>query len=121
MSVLVQIFVILIICLAAEGISALLPFAMPAAVLAMVLLLILLFTKCLKPHQLKQEADFFLDHMPLFFIPACVSVLKYTDVLFSNFWAIVLISLLTTPLVFFVAGHAVQLTMKLMKKKEEQV
>ena len=120
MSVMAQIGVVFGICLAAEGISALLPFTFPASVLSMVLLLVLLSCKILKPRQLKEETDFLLGNMPLFYVPACVGVLQYTDVLFQNFWAIFLISLLTTPLVFFATGHAVQLTMKLLRRKEEK-
>ena len=119
MPVIAQICVVFAVCLAAEGISAALPFPFPASVIAMVLLLVLLCTKVLKPSHLKEKSNFLMDNMAMFFIPACVSVLKYTDVLFSNFWAIVLISLMTTPLVFFVTGHVVQLTMKLMRGKEE--
>ena len=120
MPVIAQICVVFAVCLAAEGISVALPFTFPASVIAMVLLLILLCTKVLKPSHLKEKSGFLMDNMAMFFIPACVSVLKYTDVLFSNFWAIVLISLLTTPLVFFVTGHVVQLTMKLMRGKGEK-
>ena len=120
MSVLAQIGVVFGLCLAAEGISALLPFTFPATVLSMVLLLMLLSCRVLKPQQLKEKSEFLLGNMPLFFVPACVGILQYTDVLFQNFWAIILISLLTTPLVFFVTGHAVQLTMKLLRRKEEK-
>lgn len=120
MHVLAQICVIFAVCLAAEAISAVLPFAFPSSVLGMLLLLGLLLSKAVKPRQLRESADFFLNHMPFFFIPTCVGILKYTDVLFRNFWAIVLISLLTTPLVFFVTGHVVQLTMKALRRREEQ-
>ncbi len=120
MPAMVQICVTFALCLLAEAISALLPFTFPASVLSMVLLLILLFSKVLKPHQLKEESDFFLGNMPLFFVPPCVSILENVDVLFQSFWSIVLISVFTTPLVFFVTGHVVQLTMKLLRKKEEK-
>ena len=114
MSVLAQICLIFGICLASEGLSSILPFTFPASVMSMLVLLILLAAGALKPKHLQQSAGFFLDHMAMFFIPVCVSV----DVLLANFWAVVLISLLTAPLVFFVTGHVVQLTMKLMRKKK---
>lgn len=119
MPILAQICVIFAVCLVSEGISAILPFTFPASVLAMVLLLLLLASKLLKPQHLKETSGFFMDHMAMFFIPVCVSVLRYADVLLANFWAVVLISLLTTPLVFFVTGHVVQLTMKLLKRRED--
>ena len=58
--------------------------------------------------------------MALFFVPVVSGVMQYADVLFANFWAIILICLLTTPLVFFVTGHVVQLTMKQIRKKGEK-
>ena len=118
MSVLAQICVIFGICLASEGVSSVLPFTFPSSVLSMLILLLLMAVRVLKPKQLQDTAGFFLDHMAMFFIPVCVSVLKYVDVLLANFWAVVLISLLTAPLVFFVTGHVVQLTMKMMRKKK---
>ena len=83
-------------------------------------LLALLLCKVVKPKQLEETSGFFLNNMTFFFVPTCVGILKYRDVLFSNFWAIVLISILTTPLVFFVTGHVVQATMKYMKRKGEK-
>lgn len=120
MAVLKQLCLIFVICLAAEGISAVLPFTLPASVISMVILLVLLAVRAVKPQQLQQVSDFLLGNMALFFIPVVSSMIQYKDVLFANFWAIVLICLLTTPLVFFVTGHVVQLTVKLMKKKGEK-
>ena len=120
MSIVAQLFVVFFVYLASEGIAALLPFTFPASVMGMVILLVLLLTKVLKPAQLKESSDFLLGNMLLFFIPTCVSVITYADVLFRNFWSIVLISILTTPLVFFVTGQVVQLTMKRIRKKGEK-
>ncbi len=117
MAVISQICVIFAICLASEGISAVLPFTFPASVIGMILLLILLCTKVLKPSHLQQTSNFLLGTMAMYFIPACVSVLEYVDVLLDNIWAILIICFVTTPVVFFVAGHVVQLTVRLMRKK----
>lgn len=120
MHVFAQIAVLFAICVAAEGIAAVLPFTFPSSVLGMLILLALLLCKAIKPKQLEQTSGFFLDNMTFFFVPTCVGILKYTDVLFSNFWAIVLISILTTPLVFFVTGHVVQFAMKKLNGKGEK-
>ncbi len=119
MSVLAQICVIFGICLVSEGISSVLPFPFPSSVLAMLVLLALLAARLLKPAQLKQTSGFFMDHMAIFFLPPCVGILQYKDILLANLWAVLLISMLTTPLVFFVTGHVVQLTMKLISKRKE--
>lgn len=120
MSILKQLVLVFAVCLVAEGISAVLPFTLPASVIGIILLLVLLAVKAVKPKDLKEVSDFLLDNMALFFIPVVSSMIQYKDVLFANFWAIVLICLLTTPLVFFVTGHVVQLTVKLLRRKEKK-
>jgi len=120
MHIFAQIAVIFAVCVAAEGIAAILPFTFPASVLGMLILLALLLCKAIKPKQLEETSGFFLNNMTFFFVPTCVGILKYTDVLFSNFWAIVLISILTTPLIFFVTGHVVQVAMKRINGKGEK-
>ena len=118
--ILQQICVLLGVCLVGEAVSSLLPFAFPASVIAMVLLLILLFSGLVKPKHLGQTGNFLLDNMALFFVPSCTSIVKYLDVLLENAWVIVVISLITTPLVFAVTGHVVQLTVKLLKIEQEE-
>lgn len=118
MSVLAQLCVIFGVSLAAEGISSVLPFTFPSSVMAMVLLLLLLAFRLVKPQQMKETSGFFMDHMAIFFLPPCVGILQYKDVLLENVWAVLLISLLTAPLVFFVTGHVVQLTMKLLRNRK---
>ena len=118
MSVLGQICVIFAVCLTSEALAAVLP--LPSGVLSMVLLLLLLAVRAVKPRQLQESSSFMLGHMPLFFVPACVGLLEHLELLLDNLWPIVLISVLTTPVVFLVTGHVVQLTMKLLKKKGEK-
>ena len=120
MSILIQLVIVFAICLVSEMISAVLPFTLPASVIGIILLLLLLACKIIKPNKLKDVSNFLLDNMALFFIPVVSSMIQYKDVLFANFWAIILICLLTTPLVFFVTGHVVQLTVKLMRRKGEK-
>lgn len=117
MKIIEQICVVMAICLVAEGISAILPFPFPASVLSMVLLFLLLAAKVLRPDHLREKSEFLLSNMALFFVPACVGILKYKDALLQNLLPILLICVLTTPLVFFVTGHVVQLTMRLLDKK----
>lgn len=118
MDIILQIGAVFAVCLAGELVSALLPFTFPASVIAMLLLLLLLAAKVVRPGQLGQVSGFFLDNMPFFFIPSCVGILKYLDALLENLLPILLICIGTTPLVFFVTGHTVQLAIRWMDKKE---
>lgn len=117
MQLILQIGVVFAVCLAGEVISALLPFAFPASVIAMVLLFLLLWAKALRPGQLSQLSGFLLDNMPIFFIPASVSIINYADALMDNLLPILIICIGTVPLVFFVTGHTVQLVIRLMDRK----
>ena len=85
--ILQQICVLLGVCLVGEAVSSLLPFAFPASVIAMVLLLVLLFSGLVKPKHLGQTGNFLLDNMALFFVPSCTSIVKYLDVLLENLTA----------------------------------
>ena len=60
MSVLAQLCVIFAVSLVAEGISSVLPFTFPGSVMAMVLLLLLLVFRLVKPQQLKETSGFFM-------------------------------------------------------------
>lgn len=120
MNIILQIGVVFGVCLAGEVISALLPFAFPASVIAMLLLLLLLAVRAVRAESLSQISGFFLNNMPIFFIPACVGILKYLDALLDNLLPIALICIGTTPLVFAIAGHTVQLAIRLMDKREEK-
>lgn len=120
MKLILQMGVIFAVCLASEAISAALPFAFPASVIGMVLLLVLLAAKVVRPGQLAQLSSFLLDNMPLFFIPACVGILRYLDALLANLFPILLICIGTVPLVFFVTGHTVQLAIRWMDRKEKR-
>ena len=120
MSVLAQLCVIFGVYLAAEGISAVLPFPFPESVAGMVIFLVLFFLRLLKPHHLKESSDFLLKNMALFYVPVTVGVVKYVPVLLENIWAIVLICIVTTPLVFLVTGHVAQLTIELLAKGEKK-
>ncbi len=120
MDVIVQLGVIFAVCLAGEVLSALLPFTFPASVSSMVLLLVLLLARAVRPRQIGQTSDFLLANMPLFFIPSCVGILKYLDTLLDNILPIALICIGTTPLVFFVTGHTVQLAIRIMEKRERE-
>ena len=70
MSVLAQICVIFAVCLASEGIAAVLPFSFPASVIGMILLFLLLLSGLLKIDHIREKSDFLLANMAFFFIPA---------------------------------------------------
>ena len=122
MSVVSQLFVVFLVYLAAEGIAALLPFTFPASVLGMVLLLLLLLTKVLKPAQLKESSDFLLGNMAFLFVPTVVGIMEHLPVLWENILAFIVIIVVTTVLTFAATAYTVTAVIRQqrkLKKKEE--
>ena len=117
--VMLELGLILLVCLAGEWIAALLPFAFPASVISMVLLMVLLMTGVIKEKMISTAAKFFVVNMGLFFVPALVGTLQYTDVLKTALLPFLAVTFLTTPVVYLVSAWSVQLLMKVMGKKED--
>ena len=113
----VELGLILVICLVGEWIAGLLPIAFPASVISMVLLILLLLTGVVKERQIRSVSHFFVVNMGLFFIPALVGTLAYTDMLSAQLLPFLLVTLLTTPVVYLVTAWSVQLLMKFLQNK----
>ena len=119
MNIMKELGIVLTVCLAGEWISALLPFSFPASVISMVLLLILLLTGIVKEHQIQTLSKFLVVNMGLFFIPSLVGTLEHTQTLMTNLIPFLVITLLTTPLVYLAAAWSVQLLTKSLSRKEK--
>ena len=68
MGIMAQIGIVLAVCLVGEGIAALLPIPFPASVISMVLLFLLLATKLLRPHHIKEKSNFLITNLSLIHI-----------------------------------------------------
>ena len=71
MKILKQITIVFLLCWLGEVISALLPFAFPGSIVAMLLLLGCLSTSLLRIEDISGFAGFLLANMAFFFIRAC--------------------------------------------------
>jgi len=111
-----ELALILGICFVGEWVAALLPVAFPASVISMVLLMALLLTGVVKQHQIQTLSKFLVVNMGLFFVPALVGTIQYADVLSSQLVPFLVVTFLTTPVVYLVTAWTVQGLMHLMKK-----
>lgn len=112
MNIMGELAVIFGLCLISEGIAALIPVAFPSSVIALLLLGLLLFTGVLKPERIGRASGFLVANMAFFFLPSCVSVMEYAPVLVRQLAPFLLISFLTTPVVYFVTAWVVQLLLR---------
>ncbi len=116
MKILWQIGLLFGICLVGEAVALVLPFAFPASVISMILLLILLLTKRVKPHQIKEESDFLLQNMSIMFLPAGVGVMEVFQEIKSSVLPLFFICIITTVLTFGVTSLTVAGVIKLQDK-----
>ena len=112
-----EIAIICGVCLVSEVISALIPAAFPASVIALVLLALLLFAKILKPEHIQRFSAFLVANMAFFFLPSCVGVMEHAPAILGQLAPFLLISFLTTPLVYFVTARSVQFLIRLTGRK----
>lgn len=116
MKVLIQLAVILGICLAGNAVSAVLPFAFPGSISAMVILLALLCTGLFKPEFISDTGTWLQKNMAFFFLPANISVMEQFE-LISHYWLqILFICLITTILTFAAAAGAASLAVFIQNK-----
>ena len=112
-----QLGLILAICFAGEKLSEILPIDIPSNICSMVLLLVFLASGVVRMESIAEAADFLLDHMAVFFIPAAVAIMGSFDVLAGNIAKLVAICLITTVLVFFVTSFTVSTVANLMARR----
>ena len=119
MHILTELSLIFALCLAGEGIAALLPVAFPASVISMVLLMVLLLTGVVKDRHIQTASHFLVANMAFFFLPSFVGLLEHIELLKSQLVPLLLIIMLTTPVVYLVTGWTVRLLMLRHRNRKE--
>jgi len=115
-----ELAVIFGLCLFSEAVSALLPVPFPASIISMLLLLALLLCGAIRERHIGRVSKFFTDNMAFFFLPPCVAILDYFDALASCLVPFLIVSVATTPLVYFVTARVVQGMMALRRRRGER-
>lgn len=92
----------------------------PGSIIGMVILFLLLEFKIISEEKIKDLADFLLDNMALFFIPAGVSLIQSLGLIKEN--AILLLScvIIINIAVMIGSGRSVDFMINLKQKKEEK-
>lgn len=95
-----------------EIISKGLNLPIPGNIIGMILLFILLSTNVLKVEKVENLANFFLDHLAFFFIPAAVGLMTSFASLKGSIFKIILLCILTTIIVISVTTVTVEFICK---------
>ena len=119
MNIMAEIAIIFGVCLISEGLAALIPVAFPASVIALLLLGLLLFTRIVKPEHIQRLSGFLVANMAFFFLPSCVGVMEHAPAVLRQLAPFLLISFLTTPLIYLATGWSVQWLIRRARRKED--
>ena len=85
----------------------------------MILLFICLLTGILKIEHVQEKADFLMENMAFFFVPAGVSVMNYFDILKSTLVPFLIICIVSTIITFAATAYSVQFVIKLMNRRKK--
>ena len=119
MKIISQIGIVFAVCWISQVVEQVLPFSFPASVIGMVLLLICLRTGFLKIGHIQEKADFLMENMAFFFVPAGVSIINYFDVLKRAAVQLVVICAVSTVITFAVTAWTVKLTIRLLERRKK--
>ncbi|MBO5196916.1 MAG: CidA/LrgA family protein [Lachnospiraceae bacterium] len=116
MKLLKQLGIIFGICLVGEGIAAILPISFPASVISMFLMLLLLIAGILKMEHVKEAAEYLIQNMAFFFIPAGVAIMEKYDLVKGKILVLFVICVITLVLTFLAAAFTVKGVIRLQEK-----
>ena len=100
------------ITMAGEFLNFLLPLPVPAGVYGLFILLILLCAGAVKEAEVSGVGDFFLDTMPLMFIPAGAGLMNSVDEAKAILVPLTVISVVSTLFVMAVTGKVAQVIIR---------
>ena len=118
MNIMAELAIIFCICLVSEGISALLPIALPASVISMLVLLALLLAGIVKPRHIDRVCRFLVANMAFFFVAPCAGIIEHVESLLACLLPFLCAAILTTPLVYAATAWSIQLMLRARRRKE---
>jgi len=113
--------IILGIYLLGEFISQVLSLPIPGNILGMLILLVLLWTKVVKLEQIETIANFLLDHLAFFFIPAGVGLMTSVGIIKDSWLKLIIVCIVTTIIIIASTGLIVQYITRKTKKRGDPI
>ena len=115
-----QFVIIMVFTFLGEVLKALLPFPVPASIYGLLALLLALETKLLPLASVRDVGEFFVEIMPLTFIPAGVGLLNAWDTLKPVLIPIIVILFASTIVVMGVSGKVTQTMIEAEERKKNE-
>lgn len=113
-----QLAILFACCVAGSALSVLTDGKLPGNVLGMALLFVLLLIGVLRPSHVKNVADFFLQNMAFFFLPACLSILDVFPEIQAKLLPILFVILSTTLITATATAVTVHLVLRVQHKMQ---
>ena len=110
---LTQFSIILTISFIAEILAALIPVKIPASIYGLIIMLLALIFKLIKVAQIRETVSFFMQIMPVIFIPAGAAIIIAGDKLRESLFAIIAITAISTVAVIAASGSVTQIFYKI--------
>ena len=115
-----QLGVLIACCVAGDALSILLHGALPGNVLGLTLLLLLLIFGPVRMDHVEHSADFLLQNMAFFFLPACLGVLEIFAQIKSEILAMLAVCVLTTLCTAAATALTVHIVFRLQHREGEE-
>lgn len=119
--VVIQVILYGLLFIAAERLVVLLHLPLPANIVGMLMLLLLIICKVLPLSWVKAGSRWLLAEMLLFFVPAVVAVVNYTQLLMVEGWRILLVIAVSTVLTLgttaWVVDRVYRFEQRMMQKR----
>ena len=113
-----QVLYILLFSVLGELLQAVIPLPIPAAIYGILILLIALSTGIVKEKAIADISSFLLSAMPILFVAPVTKILQYWGLISPNLVAICVIMVVSTLVVFAVAGLVTKWCQKRKGDKE---
>ena len=115
-----QFTIIIAVTFLAEVLAWLIPAPIPASIYGLVIMFLAFYFKVVKVAWVRETATFFIEIMPVTFIPAGVGILVAGDLLVKNLFPFVVITLVSTIAVIASCGVIAQYFYNQTLKKEKE-
>lgn len=120
MKYIIQFTIIVAISLLGELLNRIIPLPIPASIYGMVILFTALATGLLPLSAVKETGKFLIYIMPLMFIPPTVGLMESWGVMQEFLAAIIVISLVSTIVVFAISGHVTQWIIQIKERRKRR-
>lgn len=92
---------------------------LPGTIVGMIILFLLLQFKIIKEEAIKDVADFLLNNMAIFFVPAGVSLIQSLGLIKDNLVVLVLCATIATVVIMLVTGKTVDIMINKKSSKAD--